>query len=77
MSARVYPTETVECPSCDGTGERLGDVPDVYVRCYSCFGRGTVEVCANCLDWDEDCSVCAPAVRVPQPEEPAKETSDE
>lgn len=55
-------TETVECPSCDGTGEVFWDTPDVYSRCVSCFGSGTVEVCANCLDWGgDDCSVCSPS----------------
>jgi hypothetical protein len=63
---RAYPTETVDCPRCDGLGEDI-DAPDDPLdwhgnRCVDCFGRGTVEVCANCLDESyEGCSECNPA----------------
>jgi hypothetical protein len=64
MNARAYPTETVECPSCDGFGEDIYAEPDPLGwhggRCVDCLGRGTVEVCANCLDWaGEGCEQCA------------------
>jgi DnaJ-class molecular chaperone len=64
VSARRYPTEQVECPSCDGMGE------DVYApddplswhgnRCVYCFGTGTVTVCANCYDDYDGCAACMP-----------------
>lgn len=63
MSAR-YATEMVECPKCDGLGEDIYAADDPLDwhgnRCVDCFGTGTVEVCANCLDWDENCPACQP-----------------
>jgi hypothetical protein len=54
---RQYPTETVDCDRCDGMGEIEDDV-FVWTRCYSCFGRGLIEVCAYCLDGGEECEAC-------------------
>jgi RecJ-like exonuclease len=56
---RQYETEIVDCDRCDGLGEVEDDV-FVWSRCYSCWGRGTIEVCAWCLDegTDERCDAC-------------------
>ncbi len=56
-SASRYPTEIVDCDRCDGMGEVEDDLW-VWTRCYSCWGRGTVEVCASCLDYGEECDAC-------------------
>jgi len=57
--AHQYPTELVDCDRCDGMGEVEDDLW-VWVRCYSCWGSGQIEVCASCLDayGDEECDVC-------------------
>ena len=57
--ARQYATEIVYCDRCDGMGEVEDDLW-VWVRCYQCGGRGTIEVCAVCLDevTDERCYAC-------------------
>jgi RecJ-like exonuclease len=49
-------TDEVECPSCDGTGER-----EPLFQCFTCAGTGVVEVCANCYDEGDGCSICNPA----------------
>ncbi len=54
---RRFPTEWVDCDRCDGTGEYEDDLW-VLVRCYRCWGRGTIEVCAECLDSGEECYAC-------------------
>jgi DnaJ-class molecular chaperone len=52
-----YPTELVDCDRCDGMGEVEDDLW-VWTRCYSCWGRGMVEVCAQCHDDGEECDAC-------------------
>ena len=47
----------IDCPRCDGIGEVEDDLW-VWTRCYSCLGRGEIEVCAFCLDSGEECDVC-------------------
>lgn len=53
----AYPTEFVDCDRCCGDGEYEDDLW-VWTRCYACWGRGTVEVCAECGDTGEECDVC-------------------
>lgn len=67
MSVRRYETVTVECSTCSGDGEIFLDPPDVYARCEQCFGTGVVEVCANCYDGEDDCTICAPLQRQSAP----------
>lgn len=52
-----YGTEIIDCPRCDGLGEVEDDLW-VWTRCYSCWGRGTIEVCAECGDSGEECDAC-------------------
>lgn len=67
MTVRAYPIEMVDCDACDGLGEDLNAWPDPLgwndTRCTSCWGRGVVEVCANCLDDFDGCSVCMPVAQ--------------
>ena len=53
-----YELETVECPDCEGRGEILWDMPDVWARCSQCWGTGDVEVCAQCYDSGDPCGAC-------------------
>lgn len=59
-----YPTEAVECGTCDGCG--IVDYEDDVFGweesgwCHGCAGTGTVEVCANCYDDGHGCTVCDP-----------------
>lgn len=67
MTNGDYPTEPVDCPRCDGDGEVCeADIfmGDGYRSCTYCMGRGEVEVCANCLDDLDGCTVCNPPASV-------------
>lgn len=71
-----YPTEEVECPTCDGCGqvEWSEDECDygfagLFGQCGNCAGTGTVNVCANCYDDWDGCTVCNP--RGPTPARPS------
>lgn len=59
-----YETEEVECGKCDGCGqvEWVDEVFDDLRHgfCWECGGSGVVEVCANCYDDWNGCSVCNP-----------------
>lgn len=63
-----YPTEEVECGACDGCGqvEYEGDYgfDDLLGACLSCGGSGVVEVCENCYDDWNGCTVCRPECAV-------------
>lgn len=59
-----YPTEPVECPRCNGSGEvevELDLFAMSYGRCLDCAGTGWVDVCVNCGDDFNGCSVCCPS----------------
>ena len=53
-----YPTDTVMCSACSGTGEYDWGEIDVFSRCGTCGGRGELEVCAQCHDSGDDCAAC-------------------
>lgn len=59
---REYETEWTDCPRCDGVG--VVEYGDFFMRdegrCTYCFGSGEIEVCANCYDEDDGCTVCNP-----------------
>jgi hypothetical protein len=65
--SETYEREQVECPCCDGCGqvEWREDECDfgfagTMGACTYCAGTGMVEVCANCYDDFNGCSVCCP-----------------
>ncbi len=55
---RDYPTDTVMCSSCAGTGEYDWNEIDIYSTCATCGGSGEVEVCAQCHDSGDECGAC-------------------
>jgi RecJ-like exonuclease len=58
LFADRYPTDTVMCPACSGTGEYDWGEIDVFTKCGTCGGIGEVEVCSQCHDSGDECGAC-------------------